>query len=60
MLMTMLMLMLMMMLMLMTMMRLSVVNVVRNWGGWVGRCAIPPRHLVSAKELVLEWSPMYP
>ena len=37
-----------------------VVNVVRSWGGWVGGYAILPRHLVSAKELVLEWSPMYP
>ena len=37
-----------------------VVNAVRNWGGWVGGYAILPRHLVSAKELVLEWSPMYP
>ena len=52
--------MLMLMLMLMLMMMLSVVNVVKNWGGWVGGCAIPPRHLVSARELVSEWGSVYP
>ena len=60
MLMKMLLVMLMLMLMPMLMMMLSVVNVVKNWGGWVGGCAIPPRHLVSARELVLEWGSVYP
>ena len=56
----MMMMMLVLMLMLMMMLMLSVVNVVKNWGGWVGGCAIPPRHLVSARELVSEWGSVYP